>query len=157
VAVTSALAAGGTVIDRQPAVDVGEAGDEGPPSVVFEGATAVRGVAALVGEIVVTDGEGGRSALAEPLDEQPVSRVIPAVERAAMAVAVRRVALRRLNAPSLVSAAREGGGVLVRECVRGAGRPVRVGDVPGPSGIRGFGSAREQVSQTLLLAAPAGR
>jgi hypothetical protein len=84
---------GDTVSDRQPAVDVGEADDEGPLLVVCEGATAVRGVAALVGEVLVTDGEGDRSAFAEPLDEQPVSRVIPAVESAAMAVAVRRVAL----------------------------------------------------------------
>lgn len=78
--------------DRQPAVDVGEAGDEGP-LVACDGAPAVRGIAELVGEVVVTDGEADRSVFVVPVDEQPASRVIPAVERAAMATAVGRVAL----------------------------------------------------------------
>ncbi|MEV6025318.1 hypothetical protein [Streptomyces sp. NPDC052036] len=78
--------------DRQPALDLGDADDEGPLA-ICDGATAVRGVAALVGEVVGTDGEGDRPASAEPLDEQPVSRVTPAAATATTAVALRRVAL----------------------------------------------------------------
>ncbi|OIK24030.1 hypothetical protein VT52_028795 [Streptomyces malaysiense] len=95
--------------DRQPAAaDVEDAGDEGF-LVACLGAAAVPVAAALVAgglaagepvaELVVTDGEGWRSAFATPLDVQPVTRVIPATQRAATAVAGRRVVrLLRLNA-----------------------------------------------------------
>ncbi|MGW5255285.1 hypothetical protein ACWERW_20060 [Streptomyces sp. NPDC004012] len=82
--------------DRQPALDLGDADAEGPLAIcdgATDGAAAVWGVAALVGEVVATDGEGDRPASAEPLVEQPVSRVTPAAATATMAVAVRRVAL----------------------------------------------------------------